>query len=632
MRNPFRLRASQKNVSDEEFVRLFGAGALDLVQNISDPWGGLVFLRSAPGGGKTTFLRLLTPRPLRLADQLANQNQQVKQTQEALREVEALGRDGPLLLGTMVVFTSEYQELANFDRGHALFRELVNSRIVIATLRAVLERAERAFPRDLDQIHFDWEPESDLTIPASASGKELFEWASRIEADFYGRMDVLGEPEPIHGGHARLDGLKWFAQARIRDPHGEVAAKRVLLLDELQFLSAGQRKSLVDFVTTTREQCGIWIAERLEALTHRDLLSEGALQERDYEDIIQLERRWSGRKTSSFGRFVESIASLRAAKADNFGDRDLFSLVAQRDDFIIWADRFEEESRKIEQRILEANGLGNRYDIWIRDAREFPGNAVERAVRWRATEILVTRDRKNAQASFDFVALPSDEFTKRQSSAAEQAAEHFLRTEVGAPIYFGREIVSAVSSFNVDQYLEVMGELFEEIAAKIQYQRDNPMPLTADRQDALIKGVAKGRWDGLARRLPRGREARSLLEGIGSFCRQQTFRPNAPYAPGVTGIAITMQDRELLIDAPDDKVKHLLGLRDVLTSLVAHNLLVPRLDHQNNGKSYVVFYLNRLLCVHFGLPLGYGGWRAKTLKDMIAWQEHGPQEEEPVFV
>lgn len=52
MRNPFRIRASQRSVSDEQFVRLFGPGALDVVDDEEDPFSGLVFFRSAPGGGK----------------------------------------------------------------------------------------------------------------------------------------------------------------------------------------------------------------------------------------------------------------------------------------------------------------------------------------------------------------------------------------------------------------------------------------------------------------------------------------------------------------------------------------------------------------------------------------------------
>lgn len=623
MRNPFRIRASQRSVSDDDFVRLFGAGALDLMQSVGDPWGGLVFLRSAPGGGKTTFLRLLTPKPLKLTDQLADANQQVKATRDALREAGAIGTAGPQLLGTMVVFTTEYKELAAFDRGNALFRELLNSRIVVATLRAVLERSERQFPDELDRIRFEWEPESDATIPAKANGLELFEWASGIERGFYNRMDELGTPAPVQGGHARLDGLNWFAHARIIDPHGVLDVKRVLLMDELQTLAASQRNGLIEFVTNAREQCGVWIAERLEALTHRDLLSEGALKERDYEGIIQLEQRWSGPKAKPYGRFVESIANLRAAKADGFEGREFFPLIAESDDVADWDERFNAKSAEIEATIIKANGTGNRYDGWLQAARDKGGTALERAIRWRLTEILVGRDANRAQSTFDFDSLTEEEFDKRGGSGIDRAAEHFLRTEIEAPIYFGREVLSAVSSFNVDQYLEVAGALFEEISAKIRFHRDQPVPLSTTRQDALIKGVARDRWDGLVRRLPRGLEARRLLEAIGEFCRQQTFRPNAPYAPGVTGIAITMEDRRLLIDSPDEEIKHLLGLRDVMTSLVAHNLLVPKLDHQNNNRSYVVFNLNRLLCVQFGLPLGYGGWRAKSLKELLNWQEAG---------
>ena len=37
----------------------------------------------------------------------------------------------------------------------------------------------------------------------------------------------------------------------------------------------------------------------------------------------------------------------------------------------------------------------------------------------------------------------------------------------------------------------------------------------------------------------------------------------------------------------------------------------------------MVFYLNRLLCVQFGLPLGRGGWRHRPLEELNAWLEKG---------
>ena len=626
MRNPFHLRASQRSVNDEQFVKLFGAGALELVEGIDDPWNGLVFLRSAPGGGKTTFLRLLTPRPLQLASRLSD-DQQVKLTYDALANVGALREHGPDILGALVTFTSEYRDLAEIDRANGLFRALLNSRIVISTLRAVLERGERAYPDDLGQITVSWQPESGATIPAKATGQELFDWASTIERGFYEHIDDLGANEPVSVGHSRLDGLKWFAQSSIEDAKGEVTAKRVLLMDELQTLAQSQRNALVDFVVGARENCGVWIAERLEALNHRDLLSEGALEDRDYEGVIQLERQWAGARSRSYAKFVEQIANLRAAKADGFENRDFFSLIAEQEDGAIWDSRFREASNDIESRLVTAAEGVQRYDDWFAAVKNSETDDIARAIKWRNVQILIERDKRRSQSSFEFFPLAAEEIEKREKGV-EKASEHFLRTEIDAPVYFGRETLAAVSSSNVDQYLEVAGEFFEEISAKIKGPRDTPTPLSVERQDALIRQVAESRWNSLVRRLPRGYDARRFLEGVGTFCRSQSFRPTAPYAPGVTGIAITMQDRKFLIDSPDDEISHFLKMRDVLTSLVAHNLLVPRVDHQNKGRSYVVFYLNRLLCVHFKLPLGFGGWREQRLKTLLDWMENGPGEEE----
>ncbi len=621
MRNPFRIRASQRSVNDEEFVKLFGSGAFEVMREIESPWDGLVFLRSAPGGGKTTLLRLLTPWPLELTRRLID-NPQVKSTHEGLLKNGAVSASRSEILGTMVMFTTEYRELAAYDKGNSLFRELLNSRIVISVLRALLERSERVYPRDLDTIHVEWEPESGATIPAQADGRELFQWASTIEDGFYERMDDLGDPDPAQGGHARLDGLTWFSKAVIVDVNGPVTSKRVLLLDEVQRLSREQRSSLIEYLTNARENCGIWVAERLEALNHRELLSEGALEQRDYEKVIQLERRWTGARSKTYAKFVEQIANLRAAKAEGFEERDFYSWIAEEDDLARWGPKYEEACAEIRGRIEQQAGDAERFRVWIEAAARFDGTPWERALRWRKTEIVVERHIRQPQAEFSFLALSEEEFDL-QAVRIERAAEHFLRTEIKAPVYFGREVLAGVSSWNVDQYLEVAGELFAEIAAKFSGPRDQPNALTTDRQDAIIRGVAKQRWDGLVRRLPQGAAAKQLLLAIEEYCHEQTFRPTAPYAPGVTGIAITMADRAFLIDSPDEKISHLAKLRDVLTSLVAHNLLIPDLDHQQGGRPVVVFYLNRLLCVQFGLPLGRGGWRHKALDELNTWLHRG---------
>ena len=628
MRNPFRLRAAQRAVSDDQFVKLFGAGALDLIDELKDPWGGLVFLRSAPGGGKTSFLRLLTPRPLKLAS-LQTDDSSTRPTYDALRKRGAIDENGPSLLGVMVTFMREYRDLEDIDRGGGLFRSLLNARIVIATMRALLERSDRSYPQDLGTITATWNPDVDVTIPAEATGQELYEWAAEIERTFYDRLDDLDEAEESSGGHVRLDALNWFATAELKDAHGVIHAKRLLLLDDLQYLSVGQRKSLTGLLTTARANCGIWVAERMEALNHQEILSEGALRGRDFSGIVQLENRWAGR-LKSYSKFVSQIAELRANQADGFEDRDFFASLAESDDGASWDNESDAACVSIRSSIEERTKSDPRYGDWIKLADEYRGSPVERAQRWRATRILIERDLAKKQSTFDFEVLSDEEYASKDSSGMRNAADHFLRTEIGAPLYFGKETLAAVSSTNVDQYVEVAGDVFEEISAKISGPRSTPTTLTTDDQHRIIKSTAKNRWDTLPRRLPHGYDARRLLEAAATFCQAQTFRPTAPYAPGVTGFAISMEERARLINQADTGPEYYRKVRDVLTSLVAHNLVAPRLDHKNKHREYVVFYLNRLVCVHFDLPLGFGGWREKSLLDVSKWIEHGKSAEKEV--
>lgn len=620
MRNPFRLRASQRAVNDEQFVKLFGAGALDLIDNICDPFGGLVILRSAPGGGKTSFLRLMTPRPLRVAS-LLHDDIHSRPTYDALRSKGAIDDAGASLMGVLVTFTPEYRDLDDIDRGLGMFRALLNARIVIATVRAILERSNRTYPDDLETVQANWNPDVDVTIPAIANGRELYDWAAGIERNFYDRLDDLGDGEST-GGHTRLDALKWFSTARLADVHGEISTKRLLMLDDLQLLSDDQRKSLMEILATARADCGIWVAERMEALNYQEILSEGALRGRDYEGVVQLENLWANRY-KAYSKFVSQIADLRARRADGFEDRDFFGLLAEGDDSVRWDSEYEKACEAIRIRIDRRTNKNVRYEGWIDAAKEMDGSPYEMAVHWRATEILIERDLARGQRSFDFDKLSNEEFSTKDSSGLRSAARHFLRTELRAPIYYGRGTLATVSSWNVDQYVDVTGDIFEELSAKITGPRATPPSLTTDRQHEIIKTVALRRWQAMPRRLPQGYDARRLLEAAAHFCQSQTFRKTAPYAPGVTGFAITMDDRAKLIGRSSDGSTYYQKLRDVLASLVAHNEIVPRLDHRNKGREYVVFYLNRLVCVHFDLPLGYGGWREKSLQDLSLWLEQG---------
>ena len=88
---------------------------------------------------------------------------------------------------------------------------------------------------------------------------------------------------------------------------------------------------------------------------------------------------------------------------------------------------------------------------------------------------------------------------------------------------------------------------------------------------------------------------------------------------GVTGLAISMADRDFLLADGSNSSDGAKSLRNVLASCIALNLLEPRLDAKNKGERWLILYLNRLLCLRFGLPLGYGGWRPRKIKPLMEW-------------
>jgi hypothetical protein len=67
-------------------------------------------------------------------------------------------------------------------------------------------------------------------------------------------------------------------------------------------------------------------------------------------------------------------------------------------------------------------------------------------------------------------------------------------------------------------------------------------------------------------------------------------------------------------------------LSRVLFECVAENLLVTRESSPStNREGGTVFYLNRTLCLQYGLPLQYGGWQETSVQKLVEWMEVGLQ-------
>jgi hypothetical protein len=142
---------------------------------------------------------------------------------------------------------------------------------------------------------------------------------------------------------------------------------------------------------------------------------------------------------------------------------------------------------------------------------------------------------------------------------------------------------------------------------RAELERERTM--NAKEQENILRRCADDYFRGLEDKHQRGSAIRQFVDNLGRFCEAETDRPNAPYAPGVNGFGLT-PDQIVRAVGSDRPSREVLIFREVLTYAVAGNVLSVRLVNQGAaGTEKVVFYLNRLLCVRFKLPLSYGGWK-----------------------
>src|SRR6266436_3398820 len=86
VRNAFAIRTSEQSASDEAFARYFSPEVLGVLPEDLFAMSALV-LRSSPGGGKTSLLRIFTPGPMLQVFR----NQRIQPHDETFRHLENLG-------------------------------------------------------------------------------------------------------------------------------------------------------------------------------------------------------------------------------------------------------------------------------------------------------------------------------------------------------------------------------------------------------------------------------------------------------------------------------------------------------------------------------------------------------------
>ena len=269
---------------------------------------------------------------------------------------------------------------------------------------------------------------------------------------------------------------------------------------------------------------------------------------------------------------------------------------------------------------VERHQSNQRYAQWLARADQYTTDQnLKSLLELYVTRILLVRDESKRQMSLDLT-LTEEELEDRDSSQVRNAAELFMHEELGIPYYFGFDRLCVMATNNVEELLGLAAALYVGLQAKQVLRKSEPI-LSPVEQDKLLREAAARRRDFIPKSHTEGTRAQRLVDSIGAFCYEQTFAPNAPYAPGVTGVRLSRAELAKLT-TPGAFGTPGLTLQRVLAECAAENLLVQRESQATGSRdSGTVFYLNRSLCAHFGLPLQMGGWRDVTAGELMKWME-----------
>ncbi len=627
VRNPFRLQTAESIESEADFLRLFGHGVLDLLPPDAIS-GRPLFIRSAPGGGKTSLLKLFTPSVLQHLVAMKS-NDALKDLFSKLKGLGAVTDHEVAVLSVMLPCARTFPALADVGlkthRAKRLLLALIDARVILGALRAALVVRGLRFPDDLPRLLL--QPPLEDQIPGLAlpcDGRAVQRWAETVEQGVCDLIDTLGSPDGAGpAGHDSLLSLRLLDANAIHLDGKAIETRWLVTFDDIQKLTPGQRAALLEVVIEQRSRSTVWMAERFEALTTDELLGSGALSGRDSE-VIALEHEWKERKR--FEPAVRVIAERRARMAaDSAGANapDSFAATVEADlESPAWFDRTQSALATVRDRV-EALARGKpQYTEWVESRADIDGTPRQQLIVWRSLEILIERHARKRQPSLELGPLSTDELDDKDGSDVRAAAELFLSKEFGFPYYFGLTRLASLASFNIEQFIRLAGDLFEEALAASVMRRSSH--LSPERQEKILEGAYDSRVSDLPRRARNGRDVLRFLDAVGQYCHRVTHRPNAPYSPGVNGIAISMQDRKSLVDPIQLKQNPAAAsFAAILGTALAHNLIHAELDYKVKGNRYMVLYLNRLLCPKYKLPMGFGGFRERPLRELITWAETG---------
>jgi len=502
-RNPFRIRAADKLQDDAQFLHFFGSGVLDVLENHS-LWDHIQIIRSTPGGGKSSLLRLFEPISL---NTLFNyrQDHEYRELFSRLKKLGAISdENGPEVLSVLVQLTRNYADLDDLEmdelKKKRIFFSLLSSRILISFLKNILIIKNKNYPDDLEQIQIKIPKSSSIpsTIPIPCNGLVLHSWAVSIENNISEILDsfIPNDFDEKILGQSTLDLLYVMQPENIFVNNSSIPSKILIMFDDAHRLTEKQRHYLSDAIGVLRLPIGLWISERLEALCSQDILEMIAKRRRESDDPIILEDHWRDEKHRvQFSKILSDISNRRLGSDPTIqigsfrGCLDSSSFA-----FESWNANFSKAIDVIYSRIINKNKITQKFTKWIQSTlKKSFFSKYESAVYWRKVELIIDRDLKRNQTTL----IPEDSYStklliSKDSSSVNHASEFFISKEFQTPYYFGFSKLVYLAASNIEQFLDLSANLFEYVYSARIMNSSTSIPL--DVQDSIMRKSAEKFW------------------------------------------------------------------------------------------------------------------------------------------
>jgi hypothetical protein len=331
---------------------------------------------------------------------------------------------------------------------------------------------------------------------------------------------------------------------------------------------------------------------------------EGTKDERDVREIDL-----DATTAPAFRKFLENVTERRLRQTEplrQFTTVQDFRDHLKEPDLVVTKERVVEKLSSAITELKQRSGSGLPNDLVPPDQISFDYLVeIER--------LLILAERKNRRRQ-QFL-LAELEPPEPSDAKTEEAARLFASQRYRFPYYFSFDALCQAANGNVEQFLAIASPYVDKMIFRAELGRA-PV-LNAGEQEELLRQSADRYYQRIEQGFAHGFNIRQFIDNLGIFCKTVTHRPNAPIAPGVTGFGLT---REQLRDAlsADGAQEGLRIFRQTLTSAVAGNVLAVRSTKQGQaGSKKLVFYLNRLLCIRFGLPMNYGGWQRLPIENLV---------------